>query len=217
MHNLPEPPTVAGSESVVYARQWSPLLVIISGPSGVGKDTVLQCIKDRGYPFAFITTMTTRPRRESEVDGKDYLFVSHETFLRMIDEDELLEHSLVYGDYKGVPKQQVRRAWESGLDVIMRVDVQGAAKVRAIVPQVVSIILVPESEQELVRRLTERRTETPEGLSRRIATARDEMTRICEFDYVVVNAANQVQHTVDKILAIISAEHCRVTRTATCL
>lgn len=201
----------------LYERRWSPLLVVISGPSGVGKDTLLQRLKERGFDFAFVVTMTTRPRRESEVDGRDYFFVSHATFTQMIESDELLEYSKVYGDYKGIPKDQVRHAWASGKDVIMRIDVQGAAKIRAIVSNAVTIFLVPDSEEELVRRLTERKTETPDGLTRRIATAREEMKRLCEFDYVVVNPANQVDQAVDTIISIIAAEHCRVERTPTCL
>jgi guanylate kinase len=207
----------AANAADLYGRKWSPLLVVISGPSGVGKDTVLQRLKDRGFDFSFVVTMTTRPKRESEVDGRDYFFVSHDTFDEMIRADELLEYSKVYGDYKGIPKDQVRRAWDSGKDVVMRIDVQGAAKIRCIVPEAVTVFLVPESEPELVRRLTERKTETPEGLSRRIATAQDEMQRLCEFDYVVVNPANQIDMAVQQIVSIITAEHCRVSRAPTCL
>ena len=201
----------------LYEHRWSPLLVVISGPSGVGKDTLLQRLKERGFDFAFVVTMTTRPRRDSEIDGRDYFFVSHATFTQMIESDGLLEYSKVYGDYKGIPKDQVRHAWASGKDVIMRIDVQGAAKIRSIVSNAVTIFLVPDSEEELVRRLTERKTETPDGLTRRIATAREEMKRLCEFDYVVVNPANQVDQAVDTIISIIAAEHCRVERTPTCL
>ncbi len=201
----------------IYERSWTPLLVVISGPSGVGKDTLLQRLKDHGYDFAFVVTMTTRQRRELELEGKDYYFVSMETFTGMIDAGEFLEYSLVYGDYKGIPKAQVQRAWDSGKDVLMRIDVQGAAKVRAIVPDAVTIFLAPESEGELVRRLFERHTETPQALERRLLTARQEMTRLQEFDYVVVNPVNQIDKAVDQIISIMSAEHCRVTRHATCL
>src|SRR5512140_388862 len=94
-----------------------PLLIVISGPSGAGKDTIVQCMKDRGMPFHFVVTATTRPRRANEVNGKDYFFVNKEEFARMIDEDELIEYAVVYGDYKGIPKQQVREALASGKDV----------------------------------------------------------------------------------------------------
>ena len=205
------------TEADIYHRPWLPLLVVISGPSGVGKDTLLQRLKEHGYDFAFVVTMTTRPQRETEVDGRDYFFVSATTFSRMIADNEFLEYSKVYGDYKGIPKDQVRRSWSSGKDVLMRIDVQGAAKVRAIVPNAVTIFLTPESESELVRRLTERHTETPEALSRRLSTAQEEMRRVYEFDYVVVNPANQIDKAVDQIISIIAAEHCRVNRLPTCI
>ena len=107
-----------------------PLLIVISGPSGAGKDTVMQRMKERGLPFHFVVTATTRPKRDNEEHGRDYLFISTEEFARMIDEDELIEHAIVYGDYKGIPKQQVREALASGMDVVMRLDVQGAETVR---------------------------------------------------------------------------------------
>ncbi len=211
------PPNLVASEPGLYDRVWSPLLVVISGPSGVGKDTLLQRLKDHGYDFAFVVTMTTRLRREAEVEGKDYYFVSMAQFTQMIEAGEFLEYSNVYGDYKGIPKAQVRRAWDSGKDVLMRIDVQGAAKVRAIVPDAVTIFLAPESEEELVRRLIERHTETPQALQRRLQTAQQEMTCLCEFDYVVVNPANQIDKAVDQIISIMSAEHCRVNRYPTCI
>jgi guanylate kinase len=187
-----------------------PMLVVVSGPSGVGKDTLLQRLKERGYDFAFVVTMTTRPRRPSEVDGRDYFFVPREHFDELIRAGELLEHSLVYGEYKGIPKDQVRRALASGKDVLMRIDVQGAEKIRRIVPMAVTVFLAPSSEEELVRRLTARKTETADGLARRIATARSEMQRLPEFDYVVVNRDCFLDQAVDQLLAIIAAEHCRV-------
>jgi guanylate kinase len=217
MQSQVETQGIAVTPKDLYERKWAPLLVVISGPSGVGKDTLLQRLKERGFDFAFVVTMTTRPRREHEVDGVDYFFVAQETFNGLIEAEGFLEYSNVYGDFKGIPKEQVQRAWDSGKDVVMRIDVQGAAKVRKIVPQAVTIFLIPESESELVRRLTERKTETPDGLRRRIATAREEMTRLCEFDYVVVNPANHIDAAVDQITNIIQAEHCRVGRTSTCL
>ena len=189
-----------------------PMLVVLSGPSGVGKDTLLNKLKERGYEFAFIVTMTTRPIRPNEVEGRDYLFVSKDEFAQLMMKDELLEHSIVYGDYKGIPKSQVRKAFASGKDVIMRIDVQGAAKIRKIVPNVVTIFISAESEEALVERLTERKTENADSLKIRIATAREEMKRITEFDYVVVNQDDCQDEAVDKIVAIISAEHCRIDR-----
>jgi guanylate kinase len=186
------------------------LLIVISGPSGVGKDSVIECMKERGLPIHFVVTATTRQPRPDEQNGVDYFFVSNDQFASMIEKGELLEYAIVYNDYKGIPKQQVRDALVSGNDVIMRVDVQGAATVRRRAPQALLIFLTAESEAELVRRLSARKTETPEGLNLRIATAREEMKRIGEFDYVVVNRENHLDETVDSILAIIRAEHLRV-------
>jgi hypothetical protein len=112
-----------------------PLLIVISGPSGVGKDTVVQRMQERGMPFHFVITATTRPKRDNEVNGVDYFFVNKEEFARMIEQNELIEYAFVYNDYKGIPKQQVREALASGKDVVMRLDVQGAETVRKLAPE----------------------------------------------------------------------------------
>src|SRR5262245_8319723 len=187
-----------------------PILVVISGPSGVGKDATLQAMQRRNVPFYFVVTATSRPRRPTETDGVDYHFVTIGEFKEMIDKGELLEHALVYGDYKGIPKKHVRSALASGKDVIMRIDVQGAATIRKLVPNVVTIFLTAESEGELVRRLRERKTEDEEKLRTRIATARHELRRFVEFDYVVVNRENALDETVSRVLNIIAAEKSRV-------
>jgi len=187
-----------------------PMLIVISGPSGVGKDTVLHLMEERGdQPFHFVVTATTRPIREGEVHGRDYFFVSSDMFAKMIEEDELLEYAIVYNDYKGIPKQQVRDALASGKDVIMRLDVQGAATVKKIAPEAVLIFLTTQTEEELVSRLRARKTETAEGLNLRIATARQELKRADEFDYVVINREDQLNDAVDTIQSIIHAEHHR--------
>jgi len=187
-----------------------PLLIVISGPSGVGKDTVLHLMEERGdQPFHFVVTATTRPIREGEVDGVDYFFVSNDKFASMIENDDLLEYAIVYNDYKGIPKQQVRDALASGKDVIMRLDVQGAATVKKIEPEAILIFITTESEEELVSRLRARKSETAEGLNLRIATARQELKRVREFDYVVMNREGELNVAVDSIQAIIHAEHHR--------
>ena len=127
----------------------------------------------------------------------------------MIEDDELLEYAIVYNDYKGIPKQQVRDALASGKDVIMRLDVQGAATVKKMAPEAVLIFLTTKDEEELVNRLRARKTETSEGLNLRIATARQEMKRVIEFDYVVINQDDELNEAVDTIQAIIHAEHHR--------
>jgi guanylate kinase len=198
------------SDSDYNIHHPQPLLIVISGPSGVGKDTVMQRMKERGLPFHFVVTATTRPQRTNETHGKDYFFVSNEEFARMIDEDELIEHAMVYGDYKGIPKQQVREALATGKDVVMRIDVQGAESVRKLAPQALMIFITTENEQDLVRRLTTRKTETADSLALRIATARKELNRVEAFDYVIVNREFHLDETVDTIRAIIDAEHHRV-------
>ena len=191
------------------ARQRQPLLVVISGPSGVGKDTVLQRMKDRGLPFHFVVTATTRAKRPNEIEGVDYFFVTQEEFERMIEEGELIEHALVYQDLKGIPKQQIREALASGSDAVMRVDVQGAETIRKLYPEALLIFLSTRTEDELVERLKRRRTEDPEELALRLKTARSEYEYLDIFDYCVINADSEAESAVDTILTIIEAEHHR--------
>ena len=187
----------------------APLVVVISGPSGAGKDVTISRLRELGCPLHFVVTATTRAPRAGERHGVHYLFVSESEFERMIAQDELLEHALVYGEHKGIPKQQVRQALASGRDVVLRVDVQGAARLRELLPEAVFIFLTASSEEELIDRLRARRTETQEALQSRIATARSEMRSIHEFDYVVVNRDGELDSTVSRIMAIIQAEKCR--------
>jgi guanylate kinase len=193
-----------------HIRPTQPLLIVISGPSGVGKDSVVQRMAARNMPFHFVITATTRPPRENEVDGVDYFFYTKDEFAGMIDRDELLEYALVYSDYKGIPKEQVRRALASGKDVVMRLDVQGAATIRELCPDALLIFLTTQTEDELEARLLARRSERPHEIKLRIATARQELKRVIEFDYVVANRDSKLDKTVDQIAAIIQAEHCRV-------
>ncbi len=167
-------------------------------------------MKDRGYPCHFVVTATTRERRPGEVDGVDYHFLSDAAFCEMIAAGELLEHALVYGQYKGIPKEEVRAALASGRDVVMRIDVQGAATVRALAPQAISIFLSAESEEALIERLRRRRTEDEAQLQARVATARAELSRAQEFKYRVINSECALDETVDRVIAIMQAEKCRV-------
>ncbi|MCS7282951.1 MAG: guanylate kinase [Anaerolineae bacterium] len=187
-----------------------PLLVVLSGPAGAGKDSVIRRMKERGLPFHFVVTATDRPPRPGEVHGVDYFFLSTEEFLRLEREGELLEHAVVYGQHKGVPKQQIREAFASGKDVVMRVDVQGAATIRRLAPEAVLIFLTAESGEELARRLEQRGTDPPEQLIQRIGKLAEEMACLDLFDYVVVNREGQLDRAVDQIVAIMEAEHCRV-------
>ncbi|MCB8948295.1 MAG: guanylate kinase [Ardenticatenaceae bacterium] len=195
----------------MYQKDIHPKLIVISGPSGVGKDTIARkLIETDPDRFYFVVTATTRPPRAGEVHGVDYFFFSNDEFAELIENNELLEYAVVYNDYKGVPKQQIRDALSSGRDVIMRVDVQGAATIRKLIPNAISVFLTTETEAELVRRLRERKSETAEDLNLRIAAARQEMNRIQEFDYWVVNAEGRQSRAVREILSVIEAAHCQV-------
>jgi len=189
-----------------------PLLVVISGPSGVGKDAVLKSLQKRDLSLHFVVTMTSRPPRDGEVDGVDYWFVTKEKFEALVRQGEFLEYALVYNDYKGIPKSQIRQAMESKRDVILRVDVQGAQTLRRICPDALLIFLIPTDKQEWFERLRNRKTETQESLEIRLNTAKQELEHLPNFDYVVVNAQDHLEETVDAITAIIQAEHHRVKR-----
>ncbi|MBN8580004.1 MAG: guanylate kinase [Anaerolineae bacterium] len=191
-------------------RKPNPLLIVISGPSGVGKDSVVQRMKEREFPFHFVVTATTREKRPSEVNGRDYFFLSKDDFAQMIEANELIEYAIVYGDYKGIPKAQVRDAFASGQDVVMRIDVQGAETVRKLAPEALLIFITCENEEELEDRLRKRKTESADSLSLRIATARKELQRLEAFDYVIVNQDFHLDDTVEKVRAIIAAEHLKV-------
>ena len=180
---------------------------MLSGPSGVGKDAVLAGLKRLRRPLHYAVTTTTRSRRQGEEDGVDYHFVSQERFLEMIERGELLERAEVYGNWYGVPRQDVKQALEQGLDVMVKVDVQGAATIKGIVPQALLIFVAPPSTEELQARLRQRESETTTDLKRRIETADEEMKQLPSFDYVVVN--DKVDQAVAKIDAIITAEKCR--------
>jgi guanylate kinase len=186
-----------------------PLLIVLSGPSGVGKDVTLQALKKRNIPLHFVVTATTREPRPEETHGVDYLFYSKDEFQKMIDENELLEYAIVYEDYKGIPKSQIRKAMQSGLDVILRVDVQGAAKLRELNPDAVMIFLIPSSVEEWHERLNSRQTETPESMKIRLEKVKWELEYLKIFDYMVVNRHNQLDEAVDTIVDIINAEHHR--------
>ncbi|GAI21813.1 unnamed protein product, partial [marine sediment metagenome] len=159
----------------------------------------------------FITTVTTRPQRAREKNNVDYHFVSRESFQRMIENKELLEWANVYGNWYGVPKQPVKQALDKGRDIIVKVDIQGAATIKKILPQAVFIFFVPPSREELVTRLKQRHTESSFDLALRIKTAEEEIKQLPLFDYVVVNKRDEIDLAVSAIEAIITAEKCRVT------
>ena len=188
-----------------------PLLIVLSGPSGVGKDAILTRMKELGYPFEYITTVTTRPQRAAERDNVDYHFISAERFQEMIEHKKLLEWAKVYGNWYGVPKEAVKKALDRGQDVMVKIDVQGAATIKKIMPQAVFIFLISPSMEELVERLKQRRTESSFDLALRIKIGEEEIKQLPLFDYIVVNKPGEIDQAASDIKAIITAEKCRVT------
>ncbi|XP_078446543.1 P-loop containing nucleoside triphosphate hydrolases superfamily protein [Wolffia australiana] len=223
---VPLPPPTADKEELFHGLEASigspfssdplspapnPQIIVISGPSGVGKDAVIKRLQEVRQEMHFVVTATSREKRPGEVQGKDYYFVTKEEFLSMIERDELLEYALVYGQYKGIPKQQIREFMARGSDIVLRVDIQGAATLRKILGNsAIFIFLVAENEAALVKRLISRKTETTEMLLVRIATAREEIKHMKDFDYVVVNAEGKLETAVDLVGRIIDAERARV-------
>ncbi|MCX6056421.1 MAG: guanylate kinase [Chloroflexi bacterium] len=187
-----------------------PLLIVISGTSGIGKDAVLNELKGRNPNLHFVVTATSRAPRNDEVDGKDYFFYSRQDFERRIGQGEFIEFALVYQDYKGIPRSQIDEALKSGRDVIIKVDVQGADTLRQIYPEAVLIFLIPSTSEEWFERLKNRNSETPENFKVRIETAQEEVKKVNMFDYLVINADDLLEKAVDDILAIIDVEHHKV-------
>jgi guanylate kinase len=186
--------------------------VVISGPSGVGKDALLDVLRSRGRPYHFAITATTRPKRGAEIDSRDYYFVTPNRFEEMAATGELLEHALVYGHRYGVPKGPVRQALAGG--VLMRTDIQGAATIKGTVPQAVTIFLAPASPADLEERLRRRDTDSLETVRIRLDTARREMDAAGHFDHVVVNAEGHLEEAADQVERIIAAERARPERAA---
>ena len=186
-----------------------PLLIVLSGLSGVGKDTVLAGLRKSGLPAKISVSATTRERRADEKEGINYYFVSPAEFQEMIDSDKLLEWATVYGNRYGIPAEPVRLALKNGQDVIVKIDVQGAATVKKKMPEAVLIFLVTMTLEELEQRLKKRRTETSAELELRLKTAIKELDSIPMFDYIVVNREGKVNRTIADIKAIITAEKCR--------
>ena len=184
-----------------------PLLMVLSGPSGVGKDAVLTRMKEWGHSFHFAVTVTTRPQRRGESNGVDYHFISRERFEEMVKGEELLEWAQVYGNFYGVPRRQVEEALKHGSDVLIKVDVQGAATIKQAMPNALLIFIAPPSMEALEKRVRQRNTESAIDLERRVATAHEEMRQLEMFDYVVVN--DRIDQAVAQINAIITTEKDR--------
>jgi guanylate kinase len=190
-----------------YGHQPHPLLIVISGPSGVGKDSVVKGLLEKNPNLAFCVTAASRDPRPGEVHGVDYYFIPRPEFEQRIAAGDFLENAVVYGELKGILKEEVQHKMDSGRDVVLRVDVQGAATVKEKAPDALLIFLTTEDEDELVQRLIDRKTETAKNLELRIQTAKEEMCRVGEYDYKVANRDGKLEEAVDTILAIIEAEH----------
>ena len=197
-------------QQVPKAESAPPLLIVLSGPSGVGKDAALNALKLLDRPWHFVVTATTRPRRPGEQDGIDYIFLETAAFLEMKEQDELLECAQVYGNWYGVPRSQVSQGLKDGKDVILKVDVQGADTVRKLAPEALFIFMIPGSFDELRDRLTQRMTERPSEIDLRLSIAWSELGRVAEYDYRVVNRNEQLDQAIAEIDAIVTAEKCRV-------
>lgn len=190
----------------------TPALYVLSGPSGVGKDSILNALKERLNRVCFVVTATTRPPRAGETNGQHYWFVSAERFTQMQENGELLESAMVHGSLYGTPLDQVRAALSQGQDVVLKIDVQGAAQIKNRVPSAVFIFVAPPSLEELVGRLRARGTESGGDLAVRTADAYREMSQLRNYDYVVVNHTGRMAEAVASIEAIMQAESCRVRR-----
>jgi guanylate kinase len=185
-----------------------PLLVVITGPSGVGKDTLVRELKRKlGDSLHVAVTATTRPPRPGERHGVHYYFLSQGEFEDLIRKGGLLEHATVYGHRYGVPKAPLREALSQGKDVVVRVDVQGGQFIKSHYPEAVTIFLLPPSEEELARRLRGRGQDDPQQVALRLLVAQEEMAQAQQFDYQVVN--DQLEEAVEAVLAIMARERAK--------
>lgn len=188
-----------------------PRLIVISGPSGVGKDTIIDRLRLRCPDMYFAVTATTRDQRTGEIDGIHYHFYKKAEFQEKLDAGEFLEWAKVYGDnYYGVPKTPIRQALARGQDVVLKVDTQGVQTIRQITKGGIYIFIAPPSIDELARRLRSRKTDDPDALMRRLRTAQRELLTIENFDYVAFNESDREDETVSQIIAILTAERCRL-------
>jgi guanylate kinase len=186
------------------------LLFVLSAPSGAGKDSVINAAIEQGMNFFVVSSVTTRPPRPGESEGHPYHFVSQERFAQMVSQNELIEYAKVHGNWYGQPRQVIRDHLSAGQDVLLKIDVQGAATIRKKLPGAIFIFLVPESLEVLASRLIHRNTETAEELAQRLETARAELAEQDRFDYVIINRQGHLEEAVEHLWAIMAAEHCRV-------
>lgn len=203
--------TVSQQSSTPPSTARQGLLFVLSAPSGAGKDSVINALKlvKPRMDFYLVASVTTRAPRPGESEGNPYYFVSQQEFEQLIARDELLEHASVHGNWYGQPRKPIRDNLRNGRDVLLKIDVQGAATVRKKVPGAIFIFLVPESLDELAQRLTNRHTETEAERQRRLADARTELSEKDSYDYIITNRRGHLDEAVDTLRAIMLAEHAR--------
>lgn len=189
----------------------TPLIVVVSGPSGVGKDTLLERMEElhSGLNFHFVVTATTREPRSGETDGVNHHFLNRDQFHNMIVNDELLEWAEVYDNYYGVPRTQVAEALAAGRHVLLRVDVQGAARIRTLVPEALFIFIMPPDKDALRRRLIARGQNTDESIEQRLKSAKGEIEQAQQFDKQLVNHDDRLDEIVEELVEIIESESRR--------
>lgn len=186
------------------------ILIVVSGPSGAGKGTICKALLDKHEDLFLSVSATTRSPRKGEVEGINYYFLTKENFKQKIEENDFLEHAEVYGNYYGTPRSNVNELLESGKNVILEIDIQGALQVKENSKEGVFIFILPPSMEELKQRIINRGSETPESLMTRFKSAYKEINYVSKYNYAVVN--DQVENAVSKIEAILTAEKCRVDR-----
>ncbi|MDH7497607.1 MAG: guanylate kinase [Syntrophomonadaceae bacterium] len=186
------------------------ILFVISGPSGVGKGTLRERLLARESQLVYSISATTRLPRPGERHGREYFFVSQAEFERLIREHQLLEWAFVYGNYYGTPRPFVLETLARGQDVLLEIDIQGAMQIKRRFPQGVFVFIMPPSMPELARRLAARGQDPPETIARRLAQYEEEIGHVKDYEYMVVN--DQLECAVDELMAIVTAERCRVSR-----
>lgn len=186
------------------------LLIVVSGPSGAGKDTICKNLIMDSDNIWLSISMTSRNPRKGEVEGKDYFFVTREEFEEKIEEEKFLEYAMYNNNYYGTPKDKIEDYLNSGIDVILVIDIQGAINIKKLIPSALFIFIMPPDMKTLKQRLIGRKTETKEKVIERFQTAYNEINHLKKYNYVVVN--DEVDNAVSKVQAIIKAEKCRVDR-----
>jgi len=180
-----------------------PRIFLISGPSGVGKDSIIEEIRKIFTDFHFVITAVTRAKRNDEIDGMNHFFITEDKFNEMIENDELIEWSKVYKNYYGVPKHQIDIPLSENRSVILRVDVQGAEKIKSRIPSVITIFIKPENFDQIEKHLSSRGENSNEDIKRRIEAARGEIELSKNFDYVITNQEGNIQYVINKVKDII--------------